>query len=142
MHLNDDDANRDRIHMVMIDHNHGRVFAYAVPREGVTGEAEWVPSRMTRDLDNMGYKATKVSIKSDQEPAMVALQEAIRKERQAHTISTNSPVGESECNGRAENAIRIVNDKTGILMAQLEDGIGEKVPQGFDIIPWMVRWAG
>ena len=30
MYLNDEDANRDQTYMVMIDHNHGRIFAYGV----------------------------------------------------------------------------------------------------------------
>ena len=60
----------------------------------------------------------------------------------ATTIPINSPVGESECNGRAENVVRRAKEKTRILMAQLEYGIGGKIPKGANIIPWMVRWAG
>ena len=27
-------------------------------------------------------------------------------------------------------------------MAQVEEGIGEKIPKGADVVTWMVRWAG
>ena len=43
----------------------------------------------------------------------VALQEAVRGERQAQTILANSPVGESECSGRAEIEIRRVKERSG-----------------------------
>ena len=34
-----------------------------------------------------------------------------------------------------------IKEKTRTLMAQLEDGIGEKIPKGAAIIAWMVRWS-
>lgn len=142
IYLNDDERKKDQPRMVMVDHNHGLVFSYSIPKKGAIGEAEWVPSRMIRDIDNMGYKDVTIQIKSDQEPAIVAVQEYIRLHRNSQTIPINSPVGESECNGRAENAIRRVKEKVRTLMAQLEDGIGEKIQKGANIIPWMVRWAG
>ena len=135
MYLNDDEKKRDQLQLVMIDHNHGRVSSYSVPQKGIVGEVGWVP----RDLDNMGYKDVTIQIKSDQEPAIVAIQAYIRLNRISPSIPINSPVGESECNGRVENAIRRVKEKVRTLMAQLEDGIGEKVPKGAHIIPWMVR---
>ena len=55
MYLNDEDGKKDQPQMVMVDHNHGRPFAYTVPKKGVLGLAEWVPIRMTRDIDNLGY---------------------------------------------------------------------------------------
>ena len=53
MYLSDEDANRDQVHMAMVDNNHGRVFAYTVPRKGVIGDAVWISSRIIRDIDNM-----------------------------------------------------------------------------------------
>ena len=55
-------------------------------------------------------KDAKQGPKSDQEAAMVALQAAIQRIRTAKAIAINSPVGESEANGRVENAIRRVED--------------------------------
>ena len=72
----------------------------------------------------------------------MAVQEYIRLYRSSPSIPISSPVGESECIGRAENAIRRVKEKVGTFMAHLGDGIGEKIQKGAHIIPWMVRWAG
>ena len=66
---------------------------------------------MIRDIDNMGYNDVTIQIKSDQEPAIVAVQEYVRMHRSSPPIPFNSPVGESECNGRVENAIRRVKKK-------------------------------
>ena len=81
-------------------------------------------------------------MQSDQGPSIVAVQEHIRPHRGAPSIPITSPVGGSECNGRAENAIRRVKEKTRTHVAQFEDGIGEEIQKGSNIIPWLVRWAG
>ena len=73
MYLNDDEGQKDQPQMVMVDHGEGRVFAYIVPKQGVLEQAEWVPNRMIRDIDNFGYKDVVIQIKSDQEPAIVAI---------------------------------------------------------------------
>ena len=59
----------------------------------------------------MGH--TKTILKSDQEPAIVDVQIGVRnelrrnaKEDQFELILGNSPVGESESNGSAENAVK------------------------------------
>lgn len=91
--------------MVMVDHNHGRVFSYSAPKEGMVGDAEWVPSRIIRDIDNMGYKDVTIQINFDQEFDIVAVQAYIRLYRRLFSIPISSPVGESECNGREEDAI-------------------------------------
>ena len=142
MYLSDDDANGDQTHMSMIDYSHGRVFAYIVPRKGAIGEVEWVPSRMFRDIDSMGYEDVCVQIKSDQEPAIVAVQEYIRLNRNSQMIPIHRPVGGSECNGRVENAIRRIKEKTRPLIAQVEEGISEKIPKWANLTTWLVRWPG
>ena len=141
MYLNDNNGDGEQPKWVVMDHNQGRIVAYSVPKKGVWGESSWVARRVARDLNNMGYRNTKIQVKSDQEPSIVALQEAIREERHGQSILANSPVGESECNGRAENAIRRMKEKVRTLIGQIEDGIGEQIKKGSAIIPWEVRWS-
>ena len=45
-------------------------------------------------------------LKSDGEPSIVALQEAVKNARQSDTILENSPKGDSQSNGAAEGMIR------------------------------------
>ena len=113
-------------HLVVTEHKHGRVWAYRVPNKGVMGEAEWLPTKITQDLNNNGMQDITWHIKTDQEPAIVTLQSAMQTLCPNQIAPTNSPVGESACNGRAENAIRRVQEKVRVLRHQIESKIKEK----------------
>ena len=68
------------------------------------------------------------------------MQKAIQ-ELKTNIIHIDSPVGESACNGRVENAVRRVQEKMRTLRRQLERGIGRTIPDNAVIMPWMARWA-
>ena len=54
----------------------------------------------------MGAVAVAPYSKNDGEPAIVALQEAVKNSKQIGTILENSPNGDCQSNGAAENAVR------------------------------------
>ena len=85
----------------------------------ILGGTGWIQKRLAQDIDNAGHKEVKIVVKSDQETSMVALQHEIQRLREAKTIPVNSPVGESECNGRVENTIGRVQDKTRTLKSHI-----------------------
>ena len=93
------DVSNNPPHMIMIEHRHGRCWAYRVPNKGVMDDAHWLPEKMIEDLDNSGMRHDGIQLKSDQEPAIISVQKRIQELR-SNIIPTNSPVGESECNGR------------------------------------------
>ena len=62
--------------IVMFDCHTGYVAANLVPKKGAI---EFTIKRMIQDLDILGYK--KLILKSDQEPAIIALKQAIKRER-------------------------------------------------------------
>ena len=126
--------------LIMVDHQSGRIWAYRTPNKGVLDEATWLPQRIVQDINNCGYAETKLQLKSDQEPAIVTLQTAIQ-ELKTNVIPVNSPVGESESNGRVENAIRRVQEKIRTLRHQLETGIKCNIPDTAPIMAWLIRWA-
>ena len=70
-----------------------------------TGHGEWLAKHMAKDIGGCGCKDVKIQIKCDQEPSVVAVQTEIQRMRHGRTICVNSPVGESECNGRVGNAM-------------------------------------
>ena len=70
------------------------------------------------------------------------MQEEIRELRRGRTIYVNSPVGESECNGRAENAIRRVEVKVRTLRSFIEEQTRSKVDMTRPFATWLIRWAG
>ena len=101
-------------HLVMIEHRFGRGWAYRVPSKGVHKEANWLPKRTIQDLDNKGLQDMRVIVATDQ-PAIVDVQVAMHAPRPNRIIPINSPVGESESNGRAEDFIRRVQEKVRTL---------------------------
>ena len=69
----------------------------------------WIAGKIKDDIEEFGYGGAPVHIKSDQDPAIVDVQRAvIAKRGNAFTIPVNSPVGDSQSNGRVENAIKKV----------------------------------
>ena len=129
-------------YLVMIEHRHGRCWVYQVPNKGVHDRANWLPMKIVQDLDNNGLKDVKIQLKSDQEPSIVNVQTAVQEIRPGMVIPTNSPVGESQCNGRVENTIRRIQEKTRALRHQLEHNPKCKIPDEAPIMSWLVRWAG
>ena len=97
---------------------------------------------MAKDIDNCGNQNVVVQVQSDQEPAIVNVQEEIRVIRKGRTICTNSPVGESESNGRAENAVKRVQTKFRALRSDLEEKLGTKIDVNKLFGSWVIRWAG
>ena len=81
-----------------------------------------------------------IQFKSDQEPSIVALQIAIQEIR-VNVIPVNSHVGESESNGRVENAIRRVQEKIRVLRHQLENNLKQEIQDNAPIMAWLIRWS-
>ena len=70
-------------------------------------------------LEENGYAGVPFTIKSDQEPAMMKLKQAIAARRKAETPLIESPVRESHANGR----------------------IGTQIDNGSALVEWLFVWA-
>ena len=57
-------------------------------------------------------------------------------------ILENSPVGESQANGRVENAIERVQGQIRAIRLDLEDCIKEKLDHDHPLWPWLIEYAG
>ena len=79
-------------------------------------------------------------LKTDQEPSIICVQRAIQ-DIKPEIIPINSPVGESACNGRVENAVRRTQEKIRAFRRQLEVGIGQAIPDQAPIMAWIGKWA-
>jgi len=83
-----------------IDAKSGTMFAQLVPEKGVHSYAV---KRLSQEIKRMGY--TKIILKSDQEPAIVALKNAVRNLKESEIIPEESPAYEHQSNGTIESAI-------------------------------------
>ena len=88
---------------VIKDENSKRVSSHVVPEKGRDPHAIKV---LRHEIEILGYK--KIILKSDQVPAIMALKESVKRERDEDIVMEESPVGESASNGSIENAVRNV----------------------------------
>ena len=83
---------------------------------------------------------------SDQEGAIrVMIDEAIHVTRGRGEwvggVPENSPVGESQSNGRAERAVQALEDQVRTLLGELEDRLSVQFKSGDAILSWLVEYA-
>lgn len=128
-------------YLIVVEHKYGRTWAYQKPNKGHHDESSWLPTRLIQDWYKCGLKDIAIRLKTDQEPSMVSLQRAVQSLRPKEVIPVNSPVGESESNGRVENAIRRIQEKSRVLRHQLEENMMVKLPDSSPVMAWLIRWA-
>ena len=122
--------------IVLEDDTSKVITAHIVPKEGVD---EHTVARIAQDIKNLGYK--KIILKSDQEPAILALKEEIRRTLDIDVIMEESPVGESQSNGRVERAVRTVKGQIRTLKESLDSRFQERIPSHHPVLAWMPRHA-
>ena len=126
--------------IVCDDRRTGGVRAHLVCAKGASDA--WVAGKIKSDMEDFGYGGVPIRLKTDQEPAIVDLQRAIISKREgAVTLPVNSPVGDSQSNGRVENAIKRVRNLVKVLKSNLEARWGIKVDREHPVYPWMFEWA-
>ena len=88
-------------------------------------------------------------MKSDQEPAIEALLQAVKNERgeevnienQAELIPEKSPLAESRANGEVERYVQTVQGQVGSSEAALESRYHMKIGESHNVLPWLVMYA-
>eukprot|EP00973_Karenia_brevis_P068453 9520545-Karenia_brevis.AAC.1 len=69
------------------------------------------------------------------------LQKAVCAKRGAKTVPVNSPVGDSQSNGRVENAIGRVQAGIRTLKHATESELKTLISTGHPLFPWLVEWV-
>ena len=101
-----------------------------------------IAGKIKDDIEEFGYGGALVRIKSDQEPAIVVVKGAvINKRGNAPTILVNSRVGDSQSNGRVENATKKVRNMVKTILSSLESRWGVRVARDHPVYPWMFEGA-
>ena len=89
-------------------------------------------------LDNVGYRREAITIKSDQEPAMLALRTAVAAKRIGTTTPIDSLVRELQCNGAAEQAVRRWQGQLRAIRSHFDENMGMKLPVAHPLMGWLV----
>ena len=82
-----------------------------------------------------------IILKSDGEPALVCLRDALSKYHGGTVVPELSAKNESQSNGTAKEAGKTVREFTRVLKEQIEDKTDAKLSAGDAITLWLVRWA-
>ena len=106
------------------------LFARVFHRKGVNSFAV---KRLAGDDQSLGH--SELALKSDGEPAIVALEEAVRSERHERIVLETSPVKESQSNGAIENAVQQVHGQFGVVKDALESRVGERIGRDWPYSP-------
>ena len=85
-----------------VDRKTGGVHAHHVKCKG-SGD-HWIAVRIAADIEELGYGGSRVVLTADQEVAIAGVQRHAVAVRSGETVPMNSPTGESQSNGRVENA--------------------------------------
>ena len=125
--------------LVAKDRMSGMIFAMAVERKGAADPHAVV--KLTEWVDALG--STKVSIRSDGEPAIKQVAAAVRDGRREGAITTleNSPPGDHASNGIAERAVGQVTGMVRTLKAELEFNTKGKLGTESRTWAWMINHA-
>jgi hypothetical protein len=107
--------------------------ARVVPKKG---RDQYAIERLQKDISNLGYK--KMILKSDNEPAIIALKEAVKRERDQDIILEESPEYDSMGNGEIERQIQEVQGQIRAIKLNLEANYKNKLRDDHPAIPWLV----
>ena len=145
MSQEDERANSNPL-IVMVDEGTGEKYARAVGHKGIGQEHEtdWLIKDMSNELKIWGHPGgpeSRIILKSDNEPAVIAVRDTLAKYHGGIVVPEGPAVGESESNGAAEEAGKTVREFVRVLKGQVEAKAKIKIESHDVIVQWMVRWA-
>ena len=92
------------------------------------GPVEWAVKWIVDKLVNVGDRSEAIMMKSDQEPAILALKTAVAAKRIRTTTPIDSPVRGSQCDGAVEQAVRRWQGQVRTIKSHFEENMGMKLP--------------
>lgn len=120
------------------DGKSGVIYGSQVSHKGVSDER--VAKQISRWIDFLGYK--RAVIKSNQEPAIVALRTEISKAAVTELVPEYSPKKDSKSNGLAENAVKELAGMIRTLKDSVEEKANIKLKEFSTLLTWIVDYAG
>ena len=123
--------------LVVKDNESGSTLCYDCTAKGPSDT--WVVKQVVHDIGHWGRRD--LCLKSDGEPAMLALQRAIAELREGRTVLRNPPVYNPQSNGAAEKGVQDVTGHVRVLVLALEARLKTKLDLTLPIIRWIIRHA-
>lgn len=124
--------------LIVFDRRSKTIWAHPVPSKGIAHP--WPAKVLTDDLDKLGYK--KVVLKSDMEPSIRALAQAVKASWTGELILEGSPVGQSQSNGEVERAVQSVHGLARTLKEALEIQGNFVLDARSPALAWLIEYTG
>ena len=122
--------------LVMRDRDSKALRAWVLEHKGA--DLVETVDRAVAGVRQLGYNG-RVLIRTDGEPALVALRNAIIKGLPDGATPVSTPVGESASNGVMEVAVKIMKGMLRVHLAALETKISARFPSGHAVLSWLVE---
>ena len=126
--------------LVAYDNVKCSIWALEVEEKGISNSSVAV-SWLIEKLDASGYHGVDIALKSDNEPSILALKDAVALARGCGTPLIESPVRESKGNAHVERAIRSWRDQFRTLRHYTERRFGQPIPKEHALTSWLVSWS-
>ena len=111
---------------------------------GRDGEMDWLMQDLSEELKAWGHpgcEAGHIVIKTDGEPSITAIRDALAKFHGGRVVAELPPRGESQSNGAVEEAGKTAREYMRVLKEQLEDKAQMTIAGADVIAAWLVRWG-
>ena len=112
------------------------IWARPTPQKGTANP--YAGAEIVRILDSTGYK--RLVLKTDQEPAIVALAREVKHGWTGEIVPEASPKYTSPSNGEVERAVQEVQGLARTLKDQVEQRAKMKLEGSMNLMTWLVSW--
>ena len=130
----------DHEHPVLILHDRESKerCSHPVPSKGIVHP--YPAKAVVSFLNRLGYK--KAILKSDQEPAIVALGRAVKNQWGGELLLEYSPKGESQSNGEIERTVQSIQGLARTLKDAIEENYQIELDSKSPLLAWLVEYCG
>ena len=133
-----DDSSEGSVSVIAFKEKFTRMHgAHVVKKKGVDNE---VAATIIKDIEKMGLTG-KIILKADQEPAIQAVAQEVKRLRKEETILEASKKYDSQSNGIAERAVQTIECQVRTMLLALERRLKSRVSVHHRILPWLVEHA-
>ena len=123
--------------IVVKDETTGEMFQHKIDVKGIGDE--WLMKRLVKDFEELGRRD--MALKTDGEPAMLAVQSKIQSMREGRTVLKNPPAYNPESNGVIEKGVKDVTAHTRALKLGLESRLKIVIEPEAKIVEWLLEHA-